>query len=96
MTAYVIFQETIHDAEAFEEYKKLSPASIEKFGGSFIVRGGEIETLEGSFDHERIVIIAFPDAQSARDWHRSEDYADAKAMRLKISTGDAVLVKGVD
>ena len=96
MTAYVIFQETIHDAEAFEEYKKLSPASIAKFGGQFVVRGGEIETLEGSFDHERIVIIAFPDAQSARDWHQSADYEPAKAMRLKISTGDAVLVEGIE
>ncbi|MCP5084289.1 MAG: DUF1330 domain-containing protein [Alphaproteobacteria bacterium] len=96
MTAYIIFQETVHDAEAFERYKQLSPASISKFCGEFVVRGGQIETLEGSFEHERVVIIAFPDAEHARDWHRSIDYAEAKAMRLKICSGDAILVEGVE
>lgn len=96
MTAYVIFQETIHDGQAFERYKQLSPASINKFGGQFVVRGGDIETLEGSFAHERVVIIAFPDAEHARQWHQSEEYAEAKAMRLKISSGDAILVQGTD
>jgi len=95
MTAYVIFQETIHDLRTFDEYKNLSPDSIGKFGGHFIVRGGSIDVLEGEFHQERVVVIAFPDAESARAWHQSDEYADAKAMRLEISSGDAILVEGV-
>ena len=66
-----------------------------KFGGEFIVRGGEIETLEGDFTHERVVVIAFPTMEAARSWYRSDDYADARDLRLKISRGDAVLAGGV-
>ncbi len=96
MTAYVIFQETVDDPAAFERYMQLSPASIAKYGGRFVVRGGQIEVLEGAFERERIVVIAFPDTEHARNWHQSVEYADAKAMRLKISSGDAILVEGVD
>ena len=96
MIAYVIFQETIHDPFKFEEYKKLSPSSIERFGGRFIVRGGPIDRLEGAFEYERVVIIEFPDRESARAWHGSSEYAAAKAMRQEISEGQALLVEGLD
>lgn len=95
MTGYVIFQENVFDQAEFDRYKTLSPQSIERFGGEFLVRGGPIEALEGSFSHERVVIIAFPSVEAARSWYESEDYAEAKALRLQISTGDAILVQGV-
>ena len=96
MTSYVIFQEDVLDPAAFETYKQLSPASIAKFGGEFIVRGGPIEVLEGDFSWQRVVVIAFPSTERARAWFDSEDYADAKAMRLKISKGVAILVEGIE
>ena len=95
MPAYVIFQEDIHDNAAFETYKKMSPASIQKFGGSFVVRGGPIEILEGEFDRERVVVIAFSDSGTARDWYNSTDYAEAKALRKQISSGAAIIVEGL-
>ena len=95
MTAYVIFQETVFDAAEFERYKTMSPLSIEKFGGEFIVRGGPVETLEGKFTHERVVVIAFPSMEAARSWYHSDEYADARDLRLKISKGDALLVEGI-
>ncbi|MEM7226747.1 MAG: DUF1330 domain-containing protein [Pseudomonadota bacterium] len=96
MTAYVIFQEDVLDQAAFETYKQLSPQSIAKFGGAFVVRGGPIEVLEGDFARTRVVVIAFPSADDARAWHASADYAEAKALRLQISEGAAILVEGVD
>lgn len=95
MSAYIVFQETIHDVEAFEEYKKLSPESIKEFGGRFIVRGGPIKNLEGEIEHSRVVIIEFPDAGSARAWHSSSAYLPARELRLTISSGTATLVEGV-
>ncbi len=95
MAAYVVFQENVFDQAAFEAYKAQSPSSIEKFGGRFLVRGGPMETLEGSFGFERVVIIEFPDGDAARAWHKSDDYAAAKALRQRISEGEAVLLEGV-
>ena len=96
MKGYVIFQEDISDPSAFERYKAMSPRSIAKFGGAFVVRGGQIETLEGEFGYERVVVIEFPSVEAARSWYVSTDYAEAKALRLRISKGDAILVQGVE
>ena len=95
MPAYVIFQENIFDQDGFEHYKTLSPASIEKFKGRFIVRGGPITVLEGAFAYERVVVIEFPTADAARDWHASTEYEEAKNLRLQISEGQCVVVEGV-
>ncbi len=94
MTGYIIFQETVHDAAEFERYKEMSPVSIARFGGEFIVRGGPVETLEGECKHERVVVIAFPSTDAARSWYHSDDYKDARELRLRISNGDTILVQG--
>ena len=95
MKGYVIFQESVLDKEAFEKYKKMSPSSIKKYGGEFIVRGTEIEVLEGSFDHERVVVVAFPSVEQARSWYQSDEYAEAKEFRRGIAKGQALLVQGI-
>ena len=95
MKGYVIFQETVFDQEEFDRYKSMSPRSIEKFGGSFLVRGGPVDVLEGVMSHERVVVIEFPSVEAARSWYQSDDYADARDVRLQISRGDAILVQGV-
>ncbi len=40
MSAYVIAKVNVTNMEQYQEYMKVSPAVIEKFGGKFIVRGG--------------------------------------------------------
>ena len=95
MAAYIIFQENVLDKDAFEDYKKMSSTTVEQFGGRFVVRGGPIERLEGNMTFERMVVIEFPSTDAARAWHGSSEYAAAKAMRQKISEGDAVLVEGI-
>ena len=50
MPAYVIVDVKINNTEMYEEYKKLTPASIAAYQGKFIVRGGATETLEGDWE----------------------------------------------
>ncbi len=95
MKGYIIFQENVFDKEGFEKYKLMSPDSIARYGGEFVVRGGEIEVLEGKFDFERVVVIQFPSVEQARSWYFSDEYEEAKEFRLKISAGQAVLVQGL-
>ena len=95
MKGYVIFQENISDQAAFDHYKTMSPQSIEKYGGIFIVRGGEIAKLEGNFEFQRVVVIEFPSVKQARAWYNSDLYSDAKDVRLKASQGDAIIVSGI-
>ncbi|MDV3308460.1 MAG: DUF1330 domain-containing protein [Cyclobacteriaceae bacterium] len=96
MKAYVIVDITITNPSTYEEYKKLTPASLKPFGGKFIVRGGNAERLEGDWQPGRIVVMEFPSFEKAKEWWSSEVYAPAKAMRQSAAVTQMIVVEGVD
>jgi uncharacterized protein (DUF1330 family) len=59
MSAYVIAEIDILDPGGYQEYKKLAGATVEKYGGEYIARGGETEVLEGNWQPKRIVVLKF-------------------------------------
>ena len=83
------------DADQYGEYIKVTPGIIAKFGGRFIVRGGNTVTLEGPEEKWRIVVIEFPDLQKAQDFYNSADYADAKKIREGAALAQFVAIEGV-
>ncbi len=95
MKAFIIVEIKITDPVLYEEYKKLTPASLVPFGGQFLVRGGTTETLEGEWSPERIVILEFPSVEKAKAWWVSDDYAQAKNIRQRASYTKMLLVQGV-
>ena len=94
MAAYIIVDVKINDAEMYEEYKKLTPASVAAYQGKFIVRGGATETLEGDWKPGRIVVLEFPNAERARQWWDSSEYAPAKIIRQNAANTKMILVEG--
>lgn len=95
MPAYVIADVQVTDPAAYEAYRPLAGASIARFGGRFIVRGGKVELLEGAPAPQRIVVIEFPDADTARRWYRSDEYQQALKIRQSASTeARLILVEG--
>ena len=95
MPAFVVANVTIEDPVRYEDYKRLVPASIARFGGRFIVRGGSIEVLEGDWKPNRLVILEFPSVERARAWWNSPEYAEARALRQATSTGTLLILEGV-
>ena len=95
MPAYVIVDVKINNHEDYEEYKKLTPASITAYDGKFIVRGGKTETLEGDWDPERIVVLEFPTVERAKAWWASEMYAPAKQIRQRTASTQMIIVEGL-
>lgn len=95
MPAFVIADINVHDPERYEDYKAGSPGSIAEFGGRFVARGGAVEALEGDWEPTRVVIIEFPDADSARRWYHSDGYQALKAIRDEAATGSFLMVEGV-
>lgn len=94
MAVYVIADIRVTDPVAYDQYRPLAAASIARHGGRFIVRGGKADLLEGETQPERIVVIEFPDAETARRWYRSEEYQAALKMRQAASRGRVFLVEG--
>lgn len=94
MKAYIIVDVCIEDPIRYEEYKKLTPASLVPYEGKFIVRGGQAETLEGSWRPGRVVVLEFPSMEKAKAWWSSEGYAPAKTLRQSASTTQMIVVAG--
>jgi uncharacterized protein (DUF1330 family) len=94
MAAYVIADVEIHDNALFDEYRKLVPATVERYGGRFLVRGGAVDSKEGSWNPKRLVVLEFASAEQARKWYASPEYAPALAMRLKAAKAKMVIVEG--
>lgn len=92
---YVIAQITVTDETTYPAYVEMVQPIIEKFGGEFLVRGGKSENYEGTPPGERNVVIRFPSYQAAHDWYHSDDYADAKRLRMSASTSVQTIVEGV-
>lgn len=96
MAAYVIYQGEVTDTERYEEYKPKSAGSITAAGGRIIVRGGDVEVLEGDPPPSRTVVLEFPTRQAAVDWYRGEAYTAARKIREGAAHARLYVVDGVD
>ena len=94
MAAYAVAEIDITDPAAYEGYRPLAAAAVEKYGGRFLVRGGRTETVEGGWAPKRIVILEFPSMEKLRAFYGSPEYQKALAIRLKASTGRLIFVEG--
>ncbi len=95
MPAYVIVEIDIVDPVGYEEYKKLADATVKKYSGKYIVRGGKAETLEGDWDPKRIVVLEFESTDRAKEWLNCEEYREPRKMRHRTAKTKMILVEGV-
>jgi uncharacterized protein (DUF1330 family) len=90
MPAYVVSRLVITDAEAMLEYQREVVPIVQAFGGKYLMRGTDVEAIEGSWDHQRMVILEFPNREAALAWYHSPEYAPLKAKRH--ASGNAIIL----
>ena len=95
MSAYVVVEIEVLDPERYETYKQLAPPSIAQYGGRYVARGGQLETLEGTWSPKRLVILEFPSVDQAKAWWNSAEYAQAKALRQAVARTQMIVVPGL-
>lgn len=96
MTAYALAhlrRAPIH-ADVLEYLERIQ-ATLDPFGGRFIVHGGTIDVLEGNWPGD-VVITEFPDMTKARSWYDSSIYQEIKPLRTRHLVGEVILVEGVE
>ena len=76
------------------EYLRPIDATLEPFGGRFLIHGGKAEVLEGSWSGD-LIVIAFPRVDLARAWYASAGYQDIAALRRDNAAGEIVIMEGV-
>ena len=94
MSGFVIFNIEIKKPEEYKEYVDKVKPIAEKFGGEYIVRGGETTIVEGNWTHPRTVVIKFPSYEKALEWYNSEEYQPVKQIRLDNAVANGIIIKG--
>jgi uncharacterized protein (DUF1330 family) len=94
MSAYIVVDVEVTDPVRYEDYRKQVRPTLESYGGRFLVRGGKVEILEGTWSPKRLVIVEFPDAAKAKEWWSSTEYAGPKAIRQSASHTQMIVVEG--
>ena len=95
MPAYVIADIVVTDAAAYDTYKKGVEATVVKYGGRFLVRGGAVTSYEGGWNPSRLIVLEFPDQAALDAWYASPEYKPLLEMRLGATTGRLIGVQGI-
>lgn len=95
MAGYVIAIIDVTDAEGYQEYSRQVPATIAKYGGRYLVRGGKMELGEGEWPGPRTVILEFPSLERARQWYDSPEYQPLRPIRQANSRARIAFFEGV-
>ena len=96
MPAYLVVDTDIQNADEYEKYKALAKPIAEKYGGVYRVRGGAMDLLESElWTPTRMVIVEFPDAQAARAFVDSEEYAPVKPLRQNNARCTMAILDGI-
>jgi uncharacterized protein (DUF1330 family) len=95
MAVYAVVNIQITDPERYTEYREKAPATIARYGGKYLARGGEVEVLEGKWNPQRLVILEFESKERFHEWYNSPEYTPLKEQRHEASDTEFVVVEGL-
>lgn len=96
MSAYCIFDNlVVKDGAKLEEYKTKVVPVVEKYGGKYLVLGGDTLVVEGNWKPVYLVMIEFPSLELAKGWYYSEEYRALKALRLSATESNGAILEGI-
>ncbi|MEV5749531.1 DUF1330 domain-containing protein [Actinoallomurus sp. NPDC052308] len=96
MAGYAIAH--LHDVDpgpGIVEYLERIDATLEPYGGRFIIHGAKPDVREGDWSGD-LIVIEFPDLQAAQAWYGSAAYREIIPLRADNSRGVLLLIDGVD
>jgi uncharacterized protein (DUF1330 family) len=92
---YWVAHADVTEPEGYKAYMAADMAPFGKFGGHFLVRGGQREIVEGKV-RSRTVVLEFPSYEAALACYRSADYQAAKKLRDGKAEFDLFIIEGYD
>ena len=92
---YWIAHVSVTDPDQYKLYVEGAKAAFEKFGATFLARGGTYEEVEGALDRSRHVVIEFPSLEAAHDCFHSPEYQAAREHRLPAGIASITRIEGL-
>ena len=92
---YWVARVDVHNTDAYKDYVASNGVAFAKFGGRFLVRGGQFQNPVGT-SRSRNVVIEFPSSQAARDCWESPEYQAAQDQQQGGAETDLLIIEGYD
>ena len=92
---YLIAEVDVHDAALMQRYGSKIPETLAPFQHQYLVRGHNIQALEGDPPKGGIVVIQFESAAKAREWYDSPAYAAVRPLRQQAAASRIFIVEGL-
>ena len=94
MSVYMVMESRVLDQEVYEQYQRLVPPIVERFGGRYLVRGGKITPLgKKDWQPERMIILEFPAMENIQQWLASPEYQQIAPLRERGADVRAVVLE---
>ena len=84
----------ITDQRKLEKYREGVFATVELYGGRYVILGGNCEVVEGDWRPNFPVMIEFPCVEQAKRWYASPEYQPLLTLRLESTRGNALFIEG--
>jgi uncharacterized protein (DUF1330 family) len=92
---YWLAQVEVTDPERYKDYVAANQVAFRKYGARYVIRAGRHEALEGTC-RSRLVVIEFPDYETALACYRSAEYQHAITLRQGHAIADIAVVEGYE
>ena len=93
---YMIGDVDIKNINEYKKYMEKVKPMIESYSGEYLIRGGEIDSLETNlWKPTRIVLVKFPSKKLAMEWYNSDEYKPYKKIRFENATSNILMVEGL-
>ena len=92
---YWVARVDVHNTDAYKNYVAANGAAFAKFGGRFLVRGGQYENPVGT-SRSRNVVLEFPSYEAAWACWNSPEYQAARAKQEGGAEMDMLIIEGYD
>lgn len=95
MTVYALAQISIHDRDLYDRYAARFMGVLAGFNGRLLAADESPEVLEGTWHHDKVVLIAFPTRSDLERWALSPEYGEIAKDRIAATTGCVLVVSGL-
>jgi uncharacterized protein (DUF1330 family) len=90
---YIVAHVTVRNPEAYKEYIERDTPILKALGGTFVIRGGQAQVMEGE-SLERHVVIEFPSYEAALAAYNDPEYQEVAEIRRRNADSVIIVVEG--
>ncbi len=93
---YLVGMITVDNAAAYKPYIEQATPLVTEYGGRYLIRGGEKNTVEGNAPQDRVVVIEFDDIETVKRFYDDPRYVEIRKIRQDNSSGFLMQIMGYD